>query len=243
MLVTTLTLVQLIIVFAKVKIPKYNLLEAIFVTMTLNISINNNDFILHCSGALYWANKRILFISDVHLGKATHFRKFGSAIPGGVIHKNFLKLDEVVSYFKPEGICFLGDLFHSTLNSEWDLFSGWVNKTNIPILLIAGNHDIINPEKYETLGIKTVSEWTTEEGFLFTHHPEIRQGYFTLCGHIHPAVKLRGSGRQVLKLSCFFRSENQMILPAFGEFTGTYVMQPEEGDNVYVIIKDDVIEV
>lgn len=211
--------------------------------MTHEISINNNTFILHYSGAVYWVERQLLLVSDAHLGKVSHFRKFGSAIPGGVIHKNFLKLDEVAGHFNPQGICFLGDLFHSVLNREWDLFKAWVQKTDIPMLLISGNHDIINPKKYEALGIKTVSEWATEDGFLLTHHPETRDGYFTLCGHIHPAVKLRGVGRQVLKLACFFRSGSQMILPAFGEFTGTFVMQPEEGNVVYVIIKDAVLEI
>lgn len=211
--------------------------------MTLEINIHNQDFILHCSGAMFWVQRRLLLISDAHLGKVTHFRKFGAAIPGSVIYKNFLKLDEVLGYFNPEGICFLGDLFHSSLNREWDLFKDWVQKTNTAILLIAGNHDIINPKKYEALGINTVSEWATEDGFLLTHHPEIREGLFTLCGHIHPAVMLRGKGRQLLKLPCFFQTENQLILPAFGEFTGTYSMQPTDGDIVYTIIKDAVIKV
>jgi DNA ligase-associated metallophosphoesterase len=209
--------------------------------MTLEININNQNFILHYSGAMYWVQRRLLVISDVHLGKVSHFRKFGAAIPSGVIHKNFLKLDEVIAYFNPESICFLGDLFHSSLNREWDLFRNWVSKTNLPIVLIAGNHDIINPKKYEVLGIKTVSEWATEEGFLLTHHPETREGYFTLCGHIHPAVRLRGMGRQVLKLLCFFMSENRMILPAFGEFTGTHLMQPTDDNMVYVIVNDEVV--
>lgn len=186
--------------------------------------------------------KKLLLISDAHLGKVSHFRKHGAAIPGGVMYKNFLKMDSVIAHFRPEGICFLGDLFHSTLNKEWDLFSSWVTKTNLPIVLIAGNHDIINPKKYEALGIQTVSEWA-EDGFLLTHNPELREGHFTLCGHIHPAVQLRGGGRQSLKLSCFFKTGNQMILPAFGEFTGTYVLEPQEGDAVYVIIKDAVMAV
>jgi uncharacterized protein len=211
--------------------------------MVLEIRIQNNDFILHCSGAVYWVQRRLLLISDAHLGKVSHFRKYGSAIPGGIIYKNFLKLDEVVAYFNPEGICFLGDLFHSSLNREWELFQGWVQKTDVPMVLVAGNHDIINPKKYEALGIRTVSEWATEDGFLLNHHPQIREGYFTLCGHIHPSIVLRGVGRQVLKLPCFFRSTSQMILPAFGEFTGTYVMEPVRGDIVYAVIKDAVIEV
>ncbi len=210
--------------------------------MTLEININNNDFVLHCSGALYWVQKRMLLISDAHLGKVSHFRKYGAAIPGGIIHKNFIKLDDAVNYFEPEIICFLGDLFHSELNNEWLLFQQWVSQTNIPIVLIAGNHDIINPTNYYSLNIRIVSEWEFD-GILLTHYPEVREGFFNLCGHIHPAIQLHGTGRQSLKLPCFFQSGSQMILPAFGEFTGTYIMRPQENDSVYAIIKDAVIKV
>lgn len=184
----------------------------------------------------------MLLISDAHLGKVSHFRKHGAAIPGAAIHKNFIKLDEAVNHFNPESICFLGDLFHSELNNEWHLFHNWVLRTDIPIVLVAGNHDIIKPDKYHDLNIRIVSEWELD-GMLLTHYPEIREGFFTLCGHIHPAVQLRGAGRQYLKLPCFFQSPGQMILPAFGEFTGTYVMQPQETDLVYAIIKDAVIKI
>jgi len=210
--------------------------------MTLNIKINSRDFILHCSGALFWVEKRMLLISDAHLGKVSHFRKHGAAIPGMLMHKNFDKLDSAVNYFEPESICFLGDLFHSSLNNEWQLFHDWVARTPVPIVLVAGNHDIIAPKKYHDINITIVNEWVLD-GLLLTHYPEERDGLFTLCGHIHPAVLLAGMGRQFLKLPCFFKSAHQMILPAFGEFTGTYVMEPQEGDVIYVITKDDVVKV
>ena len=210
--------------------------------MTLQTQINNNTFILHCTGALYWVDKKMLLLSDVHLGKISHFRKHGSAIPGKAVLQNFRKLDSVVNYFNPEIICFLGDLFHSTLNNEWNFFREWVMQINLPIVLIAGNHDIISPYKYENLNITIHSEWILN-GFLLTHHPEEREGLFTLSGHIHPAVLLEGMGRQFLKLPCFFRSQYQMILPAFGEFTGTYIMEPNETDMIYAITKEDVIAI
>lgn len=210
--------------------------------MTLEIAINNQPFVLHCSGALYWVEKRMLLISDVHLGKISHFRKHGSALPGNAIFKNFLKLDNAVEYFNPEWICFLGDLFHSTLNNEWQLFEQWVELTEIPIILVAGNHDIIAEQKYEELGVTIVSEWALD-GFLLTHHPQERVGHFVISGHIHPAIVLEGKGRQFLKLPCFFRTPQQLILPAFGEFTGTYVMEPTKEDVVYVVTKEDVVEV
>lgn len=210
--------------------------------MTHSITINQNEFILHCTGAAFWVQKRLLLISDVHLGKVSHFRKHGVALPGQAMYKNYQKLDNIIKLFNPEEICFLGDLFHSSLNKEWDLFSGWVAKTTVPIVLVAGNHDIIHPKKYEAINIHVVSEWAINN-FLLTHHPEEREGYFTLCGHIHPAVELKGTGRQFLKLPCFFRTRNQMILPAFGEFTGTFVLTPEKGNAIYAISGDMVAEI
>jgi DNA ligase-associated metallophosphoesterase len=208
--------------------------------MTLDIQINHNTFILHCSGAMYWAEQRMLLISDVHLGKVSHFRKYGSAIPGQAMFKNFTKLDAVVEHFNPEKICFLGDLFHSTLNNEWQLFEEWMGRIQTSVILVAGNHDIISPHKYEELDITIVSEWSLG-GFLLAHHPQEREGHYVISGHIHPAVLLEGRGRQFLKLPCFFRSPQQLILPAFGEFTGTYVMEPSKEDIVYVVTKEDVV--
>ncbi len=184
----------------------------------------------------------MLLLSDVHLGKVSHFRKHGSAIPGIAMLENFRKLDAVVNYFKPEAICFLGDLFHSSLNKEWNMFKDWIAQTQTPVVLVAGNHDIISPHKYENIAVTVYPEWTIDN-FLLTHHPEERKGLFTIAGHIHPAVLLQGPGRQFLKLPCFFQSPYQMILPAFGEFTGTYIIEPAENNIIYAITKDDVITI
>ena len=184
----------------------------------------------------------MLLISDVHLGKVAHFRKFGAAVPRKAIHKNFLLLDRLVSEFEPFHICFLGDLFHSSLNKEWYLFENWVEKTASKISLVAGNHDIISPTKFEQLGIEIFKELTLDE-FLLTHHPEEREGCFNFCGHIHPAVRLQGFGRQRLRLPCFFKKENQLILPAFGAFTGTYVLKPTKADKIFVITEEAVIPI
>ena len=124
--------------------------------MTLDIQIRNQEFILHPHGGIFWAAKSMLFISDVHLGKIGHFRKFGAAVPRKAVHKNFMLLDEIVKHFQPFQICFLGDLFHSSLNKEWQLFENWVAKTPAEPILVSGNHDIIAPEKFESLNIERV---------------------------------------------------------------------------------------
>lgn len=210
--------------------------------MTLSITILKEPFTLHPSGALYWENPGILLISDVHLGKVSHFRKSGAAVPRAAIQKNFELLNDVVGYFKPKEVYFMGDLFHSYLNGEWQFFESWILEQNHLTTLITGNHDIISPLKFESLGIRVCPE-LKRGPFFFTHHPTERDGYFNFSGHLHPAVRLKGMGRQSLRLPCFFRNEIQLILPAFGEFTGTHVLSPGKKDQVYAIASNEVIDV
>jgi len=197
---------------------------------------------MHPSGVLFWEEKSMLLISDVHLGKVSHFRKFGAAVPQNAIQKNFDSLNEAVNFFQPEKIVFMGDLFHSSLNMEWELFEKWTSKIISKMILVVGNHDIISPVKYEDLGVEVVSE-IQSEGFLLTHHPEEREGFFNFCGHIHPAIRMTGLGRQSVRLRCFFKSESQMLLPAFGEFTGSHTLEPNENCQVYALLGDTVLPV
>jgi metallophosphoesterase superfamily enzyme len=105
-----------------------------------------------------------------------------------------------------------------------------------------GNHDIHTHSKFCDIDID-ILHGIAAEGFLLTHKPIDREGHFNFCGHIHPCIRLRGKARQFLKLPCFFRKPGQLILPAFGEFTGTFEMSPAEDDIVYAVTKDAVIEV
>jgi DNA ligase-associated metallophosphoesterase len=208
----------------------------------MKIEIKNNNFTLHPGGAIFWEEKKTLLISDVHLGKIAHFRKHGLAVPSTAIAENFKRMDEVVELFHPDKIIFLGDLFHSKMNNEWKLFVDWVIKVQAEIILIEGNHDIIAKQNYRDLDIAIFSELIIDT-FLFTHHPVENDWFFNFCGHLHPGIKLKDVGRQSLKLACFFRKERQLILPAFGEFTGNYFIKPDENDRVYAIANNEVIRV
>ncbi len=210
---------------------------------TQELRIHAQDFILHPSGAVYWPAQKMLLIADVHLGKITHFRKHGSAVPETAILENFERLDAVVQYFAPAEICFLGDLFHSHLNTEWELFATWVAQTQLPIVLVAGNHDIIHPQRYEKLGIVVVAEKQCGS-FLLAHHPIAeRTALFRICGHIHPGIRLSGLGKQQLRVPCFYKQVHQLILPAFGTFTGKHLITPQDTDQVYAVTSEEVIPI
>ncbi|RZJ50381.1 MAG: ligase-associated DNA damage response endonuclease PdeM, partial [Chryseobacterium sp.] len=161
-------------------------------------TIQNEIFILHPSGALFWKEKNLLLISDVHLGKVSHFRKHGVAIPNNAIMENFKRLNTIVEVFAPEKLIFLGDLFHSSKNQEWNLFEEWVSCCVSEITLVAGNHDIINKEHYTKIKVNVVQSLEIDN-FLLTHHPTVKEGFFNFSGHIHPGVILRGLGGQSLK--------------------------------------------
>ncbi|MVO08484.1 ligase-associated DNA damage response endonuclease PdeM [Flavobacterium sp. TP390] len=208
----------------------------------MNITIKKQVFMLHPFGSLYWKDKNILLISDLHLGKISHFRKNGLAIPNSAIPKNFEKLNELLDVYQPQKIIFLGDLFHSTLNSEWHYFDNWIQSISQKIILIEGNHDIVAKHHYENLHVEVLESLQIDD-FLLTHHPVATETSFNFCGHIHPRVVLTGLGKQYLKIPCYFRKPNQLILPAFGEFTGNYTLKPTPNDKVYVLTPKEVIEV
>lgn len=210
--------------------------------MTQSITIQTQTFVMHCSGVLFWQERSALIISDVHLGKISHFRKFGAAVPQKAVAQNFVAMNEAIVFFKPKVIVFLGDLFHSSINLEWELFEKWVATIQAKIILVSGNHDIISPLRYVNLGVK-VSQELLWDGFLLTHHPEEREGFFNFSGHIHPAIRLHGPGRQSVRLRCFFKTKNQMILPAFGEFTGNHTLEATTDCEAYALLGDTVLQV
>lgn len=208
--------------------------------MTHSVEFGGEILHLHSWGALYWERESLLLISDLHLGKITHFRKYGAAIPRRALHRNFRRMEGLCDSFSPKKICFLGDLFHSHMNREWDLFEQWAGQCPSELELVVGNHDIISPLRYEAIGLRC-SESLKKGPFLLTHHPlEVFEG-FNLSGHVHPAVRLKGPGRQQLHLPCFYLNGRQMILPAFGAFTGSHVMEPRPGDRIFALAEDQII--
>lgn len=211
---------------------------------SLSIHISGTEFLLHPLRAIYWPAQKTLICSDVHIGKAEHFRKSGIGIPHLVNKNNFWNLSVLFDQFKPERWLVLGDLMHSTINSEWDDLSDFLaNYPSIEVQLIRGNHDLYPDKTYLDLGID-IAEKLIADGLVFTHEefsPD--NGLFNIHGHIHPAVRLRGNAGQSLRLPCFFKSDSKLILPAFGSFTGFFTIRPKRTDRIFVIADDNVMEI
>lgn len=202
--------------------------------------------VLHPFKAIFWKSKKILLIADLHLGKIAHFRKEGLAVPAEAKNENWDRLISLLIGFQPERVIFLGDLFHSTLNREWESLCDIIAQfSNTTFELVLGNHDILPETVYEDAQLNIVQEPYLVAPFCLTHHPDesFPEAYYNLAGHIHPCVYLRGSGRQRLRLPCFYFGPKGGILPAFGAFTGMADVRPEAGAQVFVIAEQSVLAV
>jgi DNA ligase-associated metallophosphoesterase len=198
---------------------------------------------LHPLKALFWEEKATLLLSDLHLGKVAHFRKEGIPVPATAGDENWDKLLHLIIDFQPKRVLFLGDLFHSTYNIAWESLGDLMDQfNNISFELVVGNHDILSRDQYERFGLR-LHDFLKEPPFLFSHEPCEDEVLYNLAGHIHPCVWLSGAGKQRLKLACFFFGKKQGILPAFGTFTGMASIGVEEGDQVFVVAEDSVLQV
>lgn len=195
--------------------------------------------------ALFWVEEKTLVIADIHLGKVGHFRKAGIGIPKQMEQDDLALISDLIYEYKPMKIIFLGDLFHSDMNNDWDWLVMWRSMfKEIDMILVLGNHDILSKKFYCDLNF-SLHNTLVIEPFLFSHEPlkaiEQANDAYAICGHIHPGVTLKGGGRQLLTLPCFHFGARQAIIPAFGKFTGKVCVKSIKGDRVFAIAKNKVV--
>ena len=212
----------------------------------MKFDIFNNPVELLTEKALFLSEQRILILGDLHFGKINHFRRAGLPVPFGANRKNTETLIDLLTGMKPARTIFLGDLFHSHYNEEWETVGQIVRHFSAcQFELVRGNHDIMSMQQYDRYNI-TVCDHLDLTPFYLTHEPmaatDIPTGKINVAGHLHPGAHLQGKGRQAITLPCFWLSKNQMILPAFGSFTGLAMVRPEENDRVFVILENSIVE-
>lgn len=206
------------------------------------LHIHNSILELLPQKAIYWRDKETLIVSDLHLGKASHFRKHGLPIPMESGTDDLKQLDLLLDVYKPKRLLILGDLFHSDYNQEWEFF-GMLRKkyTQVLFQLVRGNHDILKEHQYEKFDITVHAKTLQENNFVFAHDlVPLTNDEFSISGHIHPGFVLHGKGRQSIVLPCFYKKKNTLIMPAFGRLTGLAHMPHSEDAEVFVLTDADV---
>lgn len=165
------------------------------------------------SGALWWADLRVLVVSDLHLGKSDRIARLGgSLLPPYEVEDTLLRLDAAIAALEPRVVVCLGDSFDDLASADlpeaarlWSarLMAGrrWV--------WITGNHD---PAPVNLGGEHRDELWF---GALVFRHIADPQADAEVSGHYHPKLRLAGQVR-----ACFLADRRRVILPAFGTYTG-----------------------
>jgi uncharacterized protein len=187
--------------------------------------------------ALWWPEGRVLFIADLHIGKAATYRALGQPVPSGTTAENLRRLSELIQHYQPAQLVFLGDFLHAAQARTSAVFSqleAWrQSHASLNCTLVRGNHDSRAGDPPPGLNIQVVDEPYLVGPFAACHHPQTHSTHAVLAGHLHPATQLQGPARDRLRLPCFVFEERSAILPAFGEFTGGYTVAAQLGVQLY----------
>ncbi|WP_426147153.1 ligase-associated DNA damage response endonuclease PdeM [Polaromonas sp. DSR2-3-2] len=189
--------------------------------------------------ALWWPAGRVLWVADLHLGKAATYRALGQPVPAGTTRENLARLSSLLHHYQPVQLVFLGDFLHAAQAKTTSLLAeldAWrQGHAVLQCVLVRGNHDSRAGDPPASLNIQVVDEPWPIGPFAACHHPQKNAARYVLAGHLHPALTLRGPGRDHLRLPCFSFDERCAVLPAFGEFTGGWQVERQPGRTLYAV--------
>ncbi|CAN5362794.1 ligase-associated DNA damage response endonuclease PdeM [soil metagenome] len=209
-------------------------------------TLKSEELYLVPERALWWAASKTLILSDLHLGKATHFNKHGMALPNLHSHKDLELICILAEGLEAERLLILGDVFHSSYNTEFQLLNSLAKRLcTQQIEIVQGNHDILDQKYYADAGLILHTTPLIEGPFIFVHDVKelknVNHDLYPISGHIHPGIRLYGKGRQSLRLPCFYFGERYAVLPAYGSLTGLHTVRHEsDQDKIYGIAGEKI---
>jgi DNA ligase-associated metallophosphoesterase len=213
---------------------------------TLQIDFAGQPLVLLGDRALYWPDQQSLVLADVHLGKDASFRAFGLPVPAGNSSKDLARIGSLLSVTGAKKLVILGDLIHSRSSHQPELaaaFGRWrAAHAGIEILLIRGNHDRRSGPLPSDWNVEQVPEPFDHGVFAFGHYPQPSDKPL-LCGHVHPAIAVRDFDGSFASLPCFVTDPAQLMLPAFGSFTGGHTMRAASDRTIYAATGKSVIRI
>jgi uncharacterized protein len=211
---------------------------------------------------LFFPEKGILAIGDLHLGFEYQLQQSGLIVPERQVKEIKEELKKVFEEikendFKMKKIVFLGDIKHS-FSYQWkeknyfkeviEFLKEYIAEKDIH--LIKGNHDTIDYSFSDKL-----KDYFIKEDIAFTHghilFPEVFEDKIKtiVMGHLHPSILLSDKqGIKREKYKCFlvgkFKKKEIIILPSFlATIEGTTVNTiPDNYEDYFSIIpKKDLL--
>ena len=180
------------------------------------------------TGALWWPDRRLLAVSDMHLGKSERIARLGGAfLPPYETRDTLIRLQGEVEALGPALVLSLGDTFDDQAAEAGldaaDQATILRLQAGRQWVWITGNHD---PGLVGLPGSQ-MGEFALA-GLVFRHIARAgAQG--EISGHYHPKARLGSRGRSISR-PCFLVDDARVILPAYGTYTGGLRSQSEPLD-------------
>lgn len=170
------------------------------------------------SGALWWEERSILCVSDLHLGKSERTaRRSGATLPPYETQDTLIRLENDIQHTNAGTVICLGDSFDDTLaaNALPEQERLWIARLQAGRrwVWIEGNHD---PGPIG-LGGSHLAELPLPP-LTFRHIAKPGKSG-EISGHYHPKVKVQTRLRTVTRPAFLFDSD-RVIMPAYGTYTG-----------------------
>jgi len=188
--------------------------------MAFDFEFGGAEFEAAGETALYWPKHRALLVADLHLEKASSYAKIsGQMLPPYDSLQTLRALLDICEKYDVEQIICLGDNFHddggeSRLGDDAaNLLAEMTRRFNWH--WIVGNHD---PGLIARWGGEVFEE-IEKDGLMLRHNIVASDQRPEISGHYHPKIRVKARGRMVSR-RCFLKSENRLIMPAFGALTG-----------------------
>jgi DNA ligase-associated metallophosphoesterase len=224
---------------------------------SVSLRLGDQTFELLPDRAAFWHERRTLLVADCHLGKSASFRHHGLAVPEGGTGDDLERLSVLLAATGARRLLVVGDLFHAPSGFRPEVMEPLVqwrqSHGDLRITLVRGNHDRSLHRLPAALALDIAEDPHAEADGRFVHDPALAgseseqprpSAAWTLCGHLHPAVRLGDRRVRGMKAPCFWlQSDGRLVLPSFGSFTGGAVVTPACGDRVFAIAGARVLEV
>lgn len=183
------------------------------------IVVNGAALQVDPAGALWWPERRLLAVADLHFEKATSLARRGHLLPPYDTRATLARLAALVARHRPALLLCLGDSFHDVEGparlDEADRATLAELAAATEILWVEGNHD----PGVLPAGLGRLVDEILIGPLLFRH--EAARGFAggEVSGHYHPKASVHGGLRRFTG-RCFVTDGRRLILPAFGQLTG-----------------------
>ena len=182
------------------------------------ISFHGHTLTLNGDGTLFWQEKNVLIVSDLHLEKGAALSS-GAPLPAFDTIDTIERLAARIALDKPQSLICLGDSFHTSerafLLPPDSLAKLQELGQDTAFIWVTGNHDTNLPDRLP--GRITAQEEIA--GLRFCHEADLQKDIPTISGHYHPKARVKLRTR-ALSARCFVQLTNDLIMPAFGSYTG-----------------------